>query len=311
VTALANATVSLVTGNQATNLALVPQYAPSVTLATLTPSSTTVPDGGRATFSFTVQNTGDEPVAIRFYGDPANWNFTFSPATMTLGVGPGNSTGGGTVTVTVPLGTATNHAPVVLGAVLQSNTSQVIGTALPAPTVSIIPVPSIALSPGEAPSVTPKSALITFVVDNTGNTPYPLQESVVNVVQLESQGWTVGVRLSSPGVSTTPPIVISAGQTLSFEVTLTASSYAVPPGFVVFQVTDLNSSGSVVATLSLPVPSASVNVPHGLVINGPGVGSPPTIPDWGWTVIAILPAIAFLALVLTVRWWRTRRWTRR
>jgi hypothetical protein len=80
---------------------------------------------------------------------------------------------------------------------------------------------------------------------------------------------------------------------------------------VVVQVVDLNSSGSVSATLSIPVPTGTVQVPHGLSIQGPGVGTPPVIPGWAWIVIAIIPAVAFLALVLTVRWWRTRRWTRR
>ena len=310
VVSLANATVSLVSGNQATNLALVPHYVPAVTLATLSPAAATVPEGGRATFSFAVQNTGDEPVTVRFYGDPASWNFTFSPATMTLGVGPGNSTGGGTVTVTVPPGTATNHAPVVLGAVLVSNTSQIVGTALPAPTVSIIPVPGIAVTAGEAPSVTATSAAVNFVTANTGNTPYTLQVSVVNVAQLEQLGWMVSVRATSPGVTGTS-ITISAGQSIAFRVALTTTSYAQPPGSVVVQAVDLNSSGTVFATYTLPVPSASVNVPQGLTLHGPGVGAPPTIPAWAWTVIAIVPAIAFLALLLTVRWWRTRRWTRR
>ena len=310
VVAVSNATVSLVSGNQATNLLLVPKYSPSVTLATLTPDAATLPDGGRATFSFTVVNTGNQPVTIEFYGDPASWNFTFSPATMTLGVGPNNSTGGGVVTVTVPLDTATNHAPVVLGAVLASNTSQVIGTAVPAPSVSIIPVPGISVSQGEAPSVTSTSAAVNFVVANTGNTPYRLGVSVVNVASLEQLGWTVSVRATSPGASSSP-LTVSAGQSIAFQVTLSTATTALPPGVVVFQAADLNSSGSVVATLSQPVPSASVSVPHGLSITGPGVSHPPAIPDWAWTVIAIVPALALLALVFTFRWWRTRRWTRR
>jgi asparagine N-glycosylation enzyme membrane subunit Stt3 len=307
--ARSNATVSLVVGNQATNLALVPQYVPAVTLATLSPDAATVPDGGRATFSFAVHNTGDEPVTVRFYGDPAGWNFTFAPATMTLGVGPGNSTGGGTVTVTVPYGTPTNHAPVVLGAVLVSNSSEVIGTAVPAPTVSIVSVPSIEVIPGATASVSDTSVIVYYDVVNNGNTPYPLQVSVINVAQLEQLGWKVTVGATSPGIHA--PLNISAGQSIAWAVTLSTTSYAQPPGFVSFQAVDLSSAGSIVDTLTLPVPSATVNIPHGLIVHGPGVGTPPTIPDWGWTLIAIVPALAFLAIVLTVRWWRTRRWTRR
>ncbi len=306
---LASATVPLVAGNQATSLALVPQYVPAVSLATLSPTSALVPDGGLATFSFTVQNTGDEPVTIRFYGDPSAWNFTFSPATMTLGVGPGNSTGGGTVTVKVPFGTATNHPPVVLGAVLASNVTQIIGTAVPAPTVSIIPVPGIAVTPGIAPSVTPTSADVSFSVQNTGNTPYLLEVSVVNVAELEQLGWFVIVRASTPGV--TAPLNISAGQSIGWVVTLSTTSTALPPGSVVFEAIDLNSSGAVAATDTILVPTAAVNAPLGLHIAGPGVGAPPAIPGWGWTLIALVPAAAFLAIVATVRWWRTRRWTRR
>jgi len=309
VLALANATVSLLTGNQATNLVLSPQYIPAVTLATRTPNAATVPDGGSATFSFTVQNTGNVPVTIRFYGDPAAWNFTFSPATMTLGVGPGNSTGGGTVLVKVPYGTATNHAPVVLGAVLVSNPTKIVGTALPAPIVSIVPVPSISVTRGIPPSVTLTSATVSFAVLNNGNTPYTAQVLVVNLAQLEQLGWLVILREVSPGATT--PINIAPAQSVEFSVILETTSYAQSPGSVVVQARDLNSSGNVVASLDLPVPTASVSAPHGLTISGPGVGVPPAIPDWGWTLIAIVPAAAFLAIVLSIRWWRTRRWVRR
>jgi asparagine N-glycosylation enzyme membrane subunit Stt3 len=309
VLAAANATVTLSTGNQATNLALLPRYVPSVALVTLSPTAATVPDGGRATFSFTVQNTGDEPVTVRFYGDPASWNFNFTPATLTLGVGPDNSTGGGTVTITVPYSAPTNHAPVVLGAVLVSNSSQDVGTAVPAPTVSIVPVPGISVKPGLPATVTATSATVNFDVVNTGNTPYRLQVSVVNIASLEQLGWMVTVRASSPGIE--QPLNISAGQSIAWGVTLSTTSYALPPGSVVVEGIDLNSSGAVFATLTIPVPSAAVSVPHGLGISGPGVGAPPAVPDWGWAVIAILPAVALLALVFTVRWWRTRRWVRR
>jgi hypothetical protein len=80
---------------------------------------------------------------------------------------------------------------------------------------------------------------------------------------------------------------------------------------VVVQAVDLNSSGSVLASTTLPVPTASVSSPNGLIVSGPNVGSPPLLPDWAWTLLAVLPAAAFLAAVLSVRWWRTRRWVRR
>jgi hypothetical protein len=309
ISALANATVLLTTGNQATNLALVPQYTPAVTIATQVPANATVPDGGTATFSFTVKNTGNVPVQIRFYGDPAGWNFTFSPATMTLGIGTGNNTGGGTVTVRVPYGTATNHPLVSLGAVLVSTPGKIVGTSSPSPTVTIVPAPAISVTPGTAPSVTPTTATVNFVVQNTGNTPYSAQISVVNMAQLEQLGWTVQLRQGSGVV--TAPYTISAGQTISFSVVLSTTMFAQAPGSVVVQALDLNSSGNIVASAKLPVPSASVGTPHGLSITGPNVGAPPVIPDWAWILIAVVPAVAFLAILLTVRWWRTRRWVRR
>ena len=309
VSALATGTVSLVTGNQATNLALIPQFTPAVTIATRLPDTATVPAGGLATFSFTVQNTGNEPVTIRFYGDPAAWNFTFTPATMTLGVGSGNSTGGGTVLVRIPLGTDTNHPPVVLGAVLVSNPTQTVGTSVPSPTVSIIPVPAITVGPGLSPTVTLKTATVSFVVQNTGNSPYSAAVSVVNQAELEQLGWSVALMKGLGAV--TAPYDFAPGQSITFSVVLSTTSFAQAPGTVVVQAVDLNSSGNVVASAELPVPIASIAAPSGISVSGPNVGSPPIIPDWGWTVIAILPAVAFLGIVLTVRWWRTRRWTRR
>jgi len=309
--ALATATVSLLSGNQATNLLLSPQYIPAVTLATGAPDSATVPDGGSATFSFTVRNTGDEPVTVRFYGDPAGWNFTFSPATMTLGVGAGNSSGGGTVRIQVPYGTATNHAPVVLGAVLVSTPSKVVGTASPAPTVSIVPVPGISVTadPSQGPSVTTMGATLHFLVTNTGNTPYSAYVNVLNSAQLEQYGWSI--QLITGGLIAGPSIAVSPGQSVSFSVDLSTKTYAQPPGAVVVQALDLASSGSVVASADLPVPTVSVAAPGGLSLHGPGLGTPPAIPDWGWTLIAIVPALAFLVSLLSYRWWRTRRWLRR
>ena len=310
VVAFANASATLVTGNQATNLVLVPEYTRAVALATRSPDSVTVPMGGSATFSFVVQNTGNVPVTIQFYGDPASWNFTFSPATLTLGVGAGNSTGGGTVRIIVPNGTATNHGPVVLGAVLVSNTSRVVGTAVPAPTVNIVPVPAISVTRSSVgASVTPQSATVNFNVQNTGNTPFSAAVSVVNTVQLAQLGWAVVVNQGQTAVS--GPVSFAPGQLIGFSVVLSTKGFAQPPGTIVVEAVDLNSSGAVVSSIDLPVPIASVSSPHGLSLSGPNVGAPPALPGWGWTVIAVLPAIALLALLFTVRWWRTRRWLRR
>jgi hypothetical protein len=193
--------------------------------------------------------------------------------------------------------------------VLVSKPSQVVGKSTPSPVVTIVPVPGISVTAGSAPTVTPTTALVNFVVQNTGNSPYSARLSVVNMAQLEQIGWTV-VLMQGSGV-VTAPYSLSAGQSIGFAVALSTTSFAQPPGSVVVQAVDLNSSGNIVATATLPVPTASVGAPHGLTITGPHVGAPPLIPDWLWVVIAILPAIAFLAILLSVRWWRTRRWTRR
>ncbi len=306
----ASASVSLLLGNQATSLALVPSYTRSVVIATLPPASATVPAGGIATFSFTVTNTGNTPVTIRFYGDPSSWNFTFSPATITLGVGPGNSTGGGTVVVRVPYGATTNHAPVALGAMLAASPNTVIGTSSPSPVVNVIPVPAISVTadPSGA-TVAPRSATVQFTVDNTGNTPYSAVVSVVNQVQLEQLGWTVALLENS---ATAPATVsLGPGQSLLFSVSLTTSGFAMPPDTVVVQAQAVNTTGNPVASADISVPTGVVSAPNGLTVSGPHVGTPPVLPDWAWTVIAIIPAVAFLAILLTIRWWRTRRWVRR
>jgi dolichyl-phosphooligosaccharide-protein glycotransferase len=307
----ANATVSLLSGNQATNIVLVPQYTPSVSLLTLAPTSATIPDGGTATFSFAVFNTGNVPVTVKFYGDPAAWNITFSPATLTLGVGAGNSTGGGTVVIHVPFGATTNHAPIILGAVLVSNPGKSIGTASPNPTISIIPAPAISLTTtsGLVPSVTTTGATLPFTVENTGNTPYSAAVSVANAATLEQLGWKVA--LVENGQPVQSPVSFAPGQSIDFSVVLSTTSYAQPPGSVVVRAAETNSAGNVVASLVLDVPLATVGAPGGLTLTGPQVGAPPAVPDWGWTLIALVPAAAFLAIVLSLRWWRTRRWVRR
>jgi asparagine N-glycosylation enzyme membrane subunit Stt3 len=309
--AVANATVSLVSGNQATSLLLAPAYSPAVTMSTLMPDAATLPEGGSATFSFTVQNVGNEPVTLRFFGDPSSWNFTFSPATLTLGVGAGSSSGGGTVRIQVPYGTPTNHAPIVLGAVLVSDPTRTIGTATPAPTISIIPEPAISVTPSpNLPStVTATSATLYFQVQNTGNTPYSAAISVVGQAQLEQLGWSVRLLHGTSPASQVGSL--SAGQIVAFTVVLSSSSYAQPPASVTVQARVVNATVSVVASTVLPMPSATLSAPGGLTVTGPNVGVPPVLPTWAWTVLAIVPGVAILAALLAARWWRTRRWSRR
>jgi len=47
-------------------------------------------------------------------------------------------------------------------------------------------------------------------------------------------------------------------------------------------------------------------------VSGPTLGSPPNLPpDWLVPFLSFVPAIALVVGILTYRWWRTRRWTRR
>jgi hypothetical protein len=38
---------------------------------------------------------------------------------------------------------------------------------------------------------------------------------------------------------------------------------------------------------------------------------PSNLPDWVVPLLSFLPAIALVLGVITLRWWRSRRWTRR
>ncbi len=310
--ASAASTVSLAAGNAATSLPLKLVFAPKVAIATVSPTSVTIgPGGGTARFSFTVTNTGNVPVTVEFYGDPTSWNFTFSPATVTLGVGAGNNSTGAVVTIVVPAGAATDHAPVVLGATLVSNSTQVVGTSSPSPVVSILPSPGIAVGavPTSPPAVAPETAELSFQVTNTGNTPYSASLAVANAATLAQLGWNATIYEGSTLV--TGPVNFSAGATTDFSVYLTGTAHAIPPGAVVVQATTTVGSRILTATgtFSVPVAKVTSTAPGG--VTGPLVGPPPAVPSWFWLVVAVLPAALFLAVAFTLRWWRTRRWTRR
>ncbi len=309
--ATATAQVNLLNGNQAARLKLLSQLVPAVQLAAVSPASIVVPSGGgTAAFAFTATNTGNVPVTVEFRGTPSSWNFTFTPSRVTLGVGPGNSSVGALVILRVPGGAATNHPPVNLVAVLASNSSMVVGSASPAPVVSLVPVPGLAFEASSLPQYSaPRSASLPFILANTGNTPETVTLTIVDQSRLQQLGWSSSFTQGRNALL--GPVSLDPGGRSTVELQLTASAFAVPPGSVSLSASAITLGGSTEASYVLTVPVAGVNVSGPIIITGPGVGSPPAVPEELVTLLFFLPAIALLITVFSYRWWKRRRWTRR
>jgi hypothetical protein len=167
-----------------------------------------------------------------------------------------------------------------------------------------------------AVTVGPRSVLVPFVIANTGNQGTTVRPTVANNYSLLALGWKSSVIPTSGSGS--PVKYLPAESSIVEEVNLTAPTAAfAPPGSVTVSVTAVNASGAVAASATLPIPTGSVGVqtPKGgapLTVTGPSVGSPPKVlPDWLVPLLAFVPTLALLGVVLSYRWWRTRRWTRR
>jgi len=311
----AQASVTVLNGNVGTVLSLA--YAPTtaVTGTLVGPASATVNAGGTVTFSFSVRNSGNVPVTIHPVGTPSYWAFNFSFANLTLLPGPTGTVVSGEVRVLVPAGTPVAHPGLTIEFATANGT--VVGSVRPAPTVNVVGYYGVAAGPSTLPTrVGSSTAKVPFYVDNTGNVAETVVVTIADSARLEGLGWASNL---SSGL--TPDQVVrslAAGDNLSLTVNLTAtSSIFVPPGTVTVTVSVLESSGSVSASTTLKVPIASVSarttngVPP-VTVTGPVLGAAPNLPpDWLVPLLSFVPAIALVVGILTYRWWRTRRWTRR
>jgi len=313
--ATASATVRVVNGNVGASLAMAYVSVAQVTARIVGSSSATVTSPGTASFAFSVRNTGNVPVLVHPVGAPATWGFNFSFANVTLLPGAGGTTVSGTVVVQVPVGTATSHPPVVIDLELANGT--VVGSF--SPTVNVVSYYGIAIGSTSTspPQIGVTRALVPFYLANTGNIEESVRLTVVNANQLSAEGWSFDFRGIS-GTLSTPVVSLSAFSNSSYSVNLTAtSSIFVPVVDVTVQASVVNLSGAYQATATLAVPTVSVttgttNGTAPVTVTGPSVGiQPAVLPDWVVPLVSFVPAIALVIGVITYRWWRTRRWTRR
>jgi dolichyl-diphosphooligosaccharide--protein glycosyltransferase len=314
-----NATASLkVVVGQGNVAALLPLHYPvsyAVEGTLVGPSSATVEDGGVASFAFSVRATGTVPAAIHPVGTPSYWTFNFSFANATLTPGPSGSALSGEVVVHVPSGTAVSYPGVTLEFALANGT--VVGQVSPAPTLQIVPYFGIALGASSPSSsqVGPTEVLQSFYVTDTGNTAETVALSIVDGSRLLGLGWSSEIQ--SLERTATSTVHLSAGENQSLYVELnTTERVFVAPGSVTVSATVLDSNGSLSATQTIPVPYAALlpHVPPGspaVTVTGPSIGTPPAWPSWLVPVLVFVPAIALAVGLLSYRWWRTRRWTRR
>ncbi|MGA7650017.1 MAG: carboxypeptidase regulatory-like domain-containing protein [Thermoplasmata archaeon] len=313
--ASAQTSVTVLNGNVGTVLSLA--YASQVKVAgTLVgPASATVTAGGSATFSFSVRNSGNVPVTVHPVGTPSYWTFDFSLGNLTLLPGPAGTVVSGEVRVQVPAGTLVEHPSMTIEFATANGT--VVGSVSPAPTVNVVGYYGVAAGPSGLPvRVGLDTAEIPFYITNTGNVAETVVATISDSARLEGLGWTSNLTSGA-----TPGQVVkslAAGDNVSLDVNLTAtSSVFVPPGTVTITLSVLESSGSVSATTTLSVPIAAVSarstsgVPP-VTVTGPSLGSAPNLPpDWLVPLLSFVPAIALVVGILTYRWWRRRRWTRR
>ncbi len=316
---LANATattsVSVIRGNVGATLALQYNYVSAVAATIVGTTHATVTSPGTASFAFSIRNSGNIAVTVRPVGSPAYWGFTFSIGNVTLLPGTSGGTVTGTVVIDVPALTPSVHPAVVISFELVNGTS--IGSF--SPTVNVVAYYGLAAgaTASSPPQVGIDHAIVPFYLSNTGNVLESVRLSVVNAQQLAAQGWSVSFR-SISGALSSNVVSVDAYTNTTYSVNLTStSSIFLPIGEVTVQGSVLNQSGAVQAIAELPVPIATFttgtsNGTAPVTVTGPGVGAVPSVlPDWVVPLLSFVPAIALVVGVITYRWWRSRRWTRR
>jgi len=316
--ASSSASVSIVGGNVGTVLPLAYATNAAVTGAIVGPTSATVTGGSSVTFAFTVRDTGNVPVTVQPVGTPSYWTFNFSFSNVTLEPGPTGSAVSGEVRLVVPAGTAVAHPGVMIEFTAANGT--VLGEVTPSPTITVVGYYGVAIGASTPGNVTASSALLPFYVANTGNQGETVVVSVADSARLSGLGWSSTLRGNTLSRSVSGPLeqALAYGANITMYVNLAAtSSIFVPPQSVTVTVSVLNTSGGVSKSLTLSVPVVTVHAGKTLgspplTVTGPSVGSAPNLPpDWLVPFLSFVPTIALVVGVLTYRWWRTRRWTRR
>jgi hypothetical protein len=313
--ATSSTTVTIQSGNVGTVLSLVYATTTSVSGTLSGPTSATVAAGGVATFSFSVRNTGNVPVTVHPVGTPSYWTFNFSIGNVTLLPGSSGSVVSGEVRVDIPSGTAVAHPTVTIDFVTSNGTT--VGSVSPTPTVNVIGYYGLAVGPSTVPTrVGPSTDVVPYYIHNTGNTVETVLVTISDAPRLAMRGWSAN--LSSGATPGQVKRSLNAGDNYSLNVNLTATgSIFLPPESVTLSMTVLESNGGVSRSVTLSVPIATVRAKSAngippVSVTGPSLGSAPNLPpDWLVPLLSFVPVIALVVGVLTYRWWRTRRWTRR
>ena len=308
--ATASASVAVSTGNVAQYLGLSVPIVATVGGSVVGPGTVVVNAGGQVTVPFTVRNTGNEPLTVHPVGSPAGWTFAFSPANFTLAPGANAS---GEVLITVPARTAVTHPPVALTFKLGNGTDA--GAVSPAPIVQVVGYYGLAAGPiaGQPTQVGPRDAITTFYVNNTGNTNETVNLTVVDAARLASLGWNTSWTINGT-TNASGNLNLTAGQNSTVTLNVSANAtVAAPPGSVTVLAQVVGTGGEFSSTFRLPIPRTSVGPKAGsLVVTGPSLAAGPSgLPVWVLPLAAFTPAIALIVGIVTYRWWRTRRWTRR
>ncbi|HYK93570.1 MAG TPA: carboxypeptidase regulatory-like domain-containing protein [Thermoplasmata archaeon] len=305
--ATAQASVYLVAGNAATSLQLTYREVTSVSVTVLPPTSMTIPGGGTAVFNFVARNVGNVPATVHFVGSPVTWNFSFHPANATLGVAAGNSSVSGWVSVIVPAGTLATPPSAEIQPLLANGTLAGPAAGMQ---INVDPFLRFLAGPASGSVVAPTSGSIDFWMVNLGNVPVQVAVTVQNSIVLAGLGWTTSIAKGS--TTLTGSLTIPAQSNQTFVVQLKASGAAVYPTAIDLVLTATNGSLSSTVNLALSVPRVTVSLNStGIGVTGPNLGSPSPYPDWLVPLLAFLPAIALVVGLVTYRWWRTRRWSRR
>jgi dolichyl-phosphooligosaccharide-protein glycotransferase len=313
-TSVASATtpVAVIRGNVGATLALNYSYVYRVAATVAGSSTAVITAPGTARFSVSLQATGNAPLTVHAVGSPASWAFAYSFTNLTLT--PGAVPTPATVTVQVPGGASALEPNVVVELELANGT--IVGSF--SVTVRVVATYGVLVTSAGPPTQGINTSLLPFHLVNTGNTVESVALSVVDLPRLESLGWTVGFASSGGATLNSSTVSLVPFQNATYAVTL-ASSLAVyvPPANVTVQASVTNASGSFQSVAELPVPIGSISFhsPNGsapVTVTGPVIGSPPApTPAWLVPLLAFVPAIALVVGVISYRWWRTRRWTRR